>query len=100
MKATVVMFAGGPWDGRRLRTDSDDYEEQLLAAGCYEMSHHGTIGTGCGGLSCEALGFARRHGWVAEEANARGRHEYYVAERRETETEIVITFNYRPPRGS
>ena len=99
MKPMVLEFVGGYWDGKTLRTDSPDYEEQLLAAGCYEMSHHGAIGGECVELSYDAVGFARRHGWLAaEEASLCGDHRYLVAERRETETEIVVTFKYHPMR--
>jgi len=97
MKPTVLKFVGGHWDGKTLRTDATDYEEQLLAAECYEMSHHGAIGRECIGLSSDAAGFARRHGWVAAEQAGSGRdHRYLVAERRETETELTVTFQYRP----
>lgn len=44
MKPLVLQFVGGDWDGKTLRTDSADYEEQLPAAGCYEISHHGAVG--------------------------------------------------------
>ena len=99
MKPMVLEFVGGYWDGKTLRTDSSDYEEQLLVAGCYEMSHHGAIGGECVELSCDAVRFARRHGWLAaEEASLCGDHRYSVAERRETETEIVVTFKYHPMR--
>jgi len=97
MKTIALEFAGGYWDGRTLRTDSPDDEEQLLAAACYEMSHHGVIGGECVELSFDAVGFCRRHSWVAAEgASFCGDHRYLVTERRETETEIVITFKYRP----
>ena len=97
MKPMVLTCVGGYWDGKTLRTDSPDDEEQLLAAACYEMSHHGAIGGGCVELSNDAVGFCRRHGWVAaEEASFCVDHRYLVTERRETETEIVITFKYHP----
>ncbi len=93
----VLEFVGGYWDGKTLRTDSSDYEEQLLGAGCYETSHHGAIGGECAVLSCDVVSYARRHGWqAAEEASLCGDHQYLVAERRETEAEIVITFKYHP----
>ena len=99
MKLIVLEFVGGYWDGKTLRTDSSDYEEQLLAAACYEMSHHGAIGGECVELSYDVVGFCRRHGWVgAEEASFCGDHRYLVTERRETKTEIVITFKYHPKR--
>jgi hypothetical protein len=92
-KPIVLEFVGGSWDGNTLRSDSSDQEEQFLAAGCYEMSHHGAIGEECVGLSDDAVTFARRHGWkAAEEAPLCGDHRYLVVERRETETEIIVTF--------
>jgi len=97
MKPIVLEFVGGYWDGKTLRTDSRDDEEQLMAAACYEMSHHGAIGGECVELSYDAVGFCRRHGWAAtEEASLCVDHRYLVTERRETETEIVITFKYHP----
>lgn len=92
MKPLVLEFIGGHWDGRILRTDSSDYEEQLLAAACYEMSHHGAVGGGCVGLANDAGSFARRHGWaVADDAVSWEGDRYSVAEHRETETEIILT---------
>ncbi len=97
MKPIVLEFVGGYWDGKTLRTDSADGEEPLLAAACYEMSHHGAIGSECVELSFDAAGFSQRHGWTtAEEDVFRGNRRYFVTERRETETEIVITFKYDP----
>ena len=99
MKPTVFEFAGGPWDGKTLRTDATEYEEQLLAAEYYEMSHHGAIGSECPALSYDAVGFARRHGWVLAGKTSSGRdHHYLVTERRETETELTVTFKWRPMR--
>jgi hypothetical protein len=101
MKTTVLEFVGGFWDGKVLRTDSSDYEEQLLAVGCYEMSHHGAIGGACVELWCEVGEFAKTHGWMAvEEPRMQASGRYTVAERRETETEIIITFKYHPRRGA
>ena len=97
MKPIVLEFVGGYWDGKTLRTDSPEQEEEFLAAGCYEMSHHGAIGQECVGLSEDAVTFARKHDWeAAKEASLCGDHRYLVAERRETETEIVVTFKYHP----
>lgn len=97
MKPTVLEFVGGHWDGKVLRTDSNDYEEQLLAAGCYEMSHRGAVGTACVGLSYDAMIFSRRHRWTgAEEVGFCENHRYRVAERQETEALTVIRFEYRP----
>ena len=103
MKPIILEFVGGPWGGKTLRTDSTDQEEVWLAAGCYEMSHHGAIGGECVGLSEDAAMFARRHGWeAAKQRGLHGDHRYLVTERRETETEteteIVITFKYHPMR--
>jgi len=99
MKPVVLEFVGGYWDGKTLRADSSDYEERLLGTACYEMSHHGAIGGECVQLSYDAVRYARRHGWqAAEEASFCGDHRYLVTERRETETEIVITFKYQPKR--
>ena len=95
MRPTVLRFVGGPWDGKTLRSDAADYEEQLLAAECYEMSHHGAVGSRCVGLSCDATGFARRHGWAAAD-EAGPDQRYLVAERRETETGLTVTFQFRP----
>ena len=101
MKPVILKFVGGYWGGKTLRTDSLDQEEQFLAAGCYEMSHHGAIGGECVGLSDDAMTFARSHGWEkAKEAGLRGDHRYLVTEFRETETEIVVTFKYDPIRSS
>jgi hypothetical protein len=95
MKPIILEFVGGYWGGKTLRTDSPDQEEQLLASGCYEMSHHGAIGAACIGLSGDAMTFARHHGWEASnEASLCGAHRYSVTEFRETETEIVITFRF------
>lgn len=96
MKPIILEFIGGYWDGKTLRTDSPDQDEQCLAAACYEMSHHGAIGGKCIELSCDALIFAQRHGWTASEEVDWRNHRYLVAEHRETETEIVVTLKYRP----
>jgi len=103
MKPIILEFVGGPWDGKTLRTDSADQEEVWLAAGCYEMCHHGAIGGECVGLSGDAAMFAQRHGWeAAKQRNWHRDHRYLVAERREreteTETEIVVTFKYHTLR--
>ena len=99
MKLLVLKFEGGYWDGKTLRTDSPEYEEQLLAIGCYEVSHHGAVGGTFAELSPDAASFARRHGWgTGEEAAWHGDPRYLVAERRETETEVVVTFRYHPMR--
>ena len=101
MKPIVLEFTGGYWDGKTVRTDSPDQEEVFLAAGCYEMSHHGTIGQECVGLSQDVVAFARNHGWeAAKGASLHGAHRYLVTERRETEAEIVVTFKYDPMRDS
>ncbi|MHB0959460.1 MAG: hypothetical protein ACYC0X_28590 [Pirellulaceae bacterium] len=93
MKRLVLVFVGGYWDTKTLHSDSPDLDEQLLTTACYEMSHHGAIGGECAGLSYEAQDFARRHDWgAAKEADWRGDHRYEVVERRETATEIIVTF--------
>ncbi len=97
MKAITFEFVGGPWEGQTLRTDSSDQEEAWLAAACYETSHHGAIGERCVEFACDAAGFARRHGWLGiEEGSLRGGRRYSVAVRRETKTEIVVTFEFEP----
>jgi hypothetical protein len=99
MKPIVLEFVGGYWDGKILRTDSRDFEEQLLANACYERSHQGAIGGECVGLSGDAVAFAERHDWIApEEAILSGDHRYLVSEFRETENEIVVTFRFDPIR--
>ena len=101
MKPIVLEFVGGYWDGKSLRNDSPDQEEEFLTAGCYEMSHHGAIGAECVGLSEDAVIFARKHGWeAARDTPWCGDHRYLVTERRETEKEIIITFTYHSVRGS
>jgi hypothetical protein len=101
MKPIVLEFIGGYWDGKTVRSDSLEQEEALVAAGCYEMSHHGAIGQECLGLSPELIAFARHHGWqAARNARRHGAHRYVVAEHRETENEIVVTFKYDPTRDS
>jgi hypothetical protein len=93
----VLQFMGGYWNERRLRTDAQDQEEAFLASGCYEMSHHGKVGSKIAGLSGDAIAFARHHGWrAAQDAGLTGAHTYVVTEYRETETEIVITFREIP----
>lgn len=97
MKPLVLRFVGGDWDGKTLRTDSPDYEEQLLASGCYEISHHGAVGGVCAALSNDALRFAKGHGWVTfDEDSAWKDNPYSVVEHRETETEITVTFKFHP----
>lgn len=92
-KAITVEFQGGYWDGRALRTASDDQEEVLLAMACYEMAHHGAIGAECAGMSDDAVIFARLHGWAAaKEAGLGGDHRYRVTERRETADQITVCF--------
>lgn len=96
MKSIVFQFVGGCWDGKTLCTMSPDYEEQLMAAACYETSHHGEVGEACVGFPYEAEGFARRHGWVPADLFSLCRtHRYVVSERRENEAEIVITLTQR-----
>ncbi len=97
MKPVILTFLGGYWDGKSLRTDSAEREESLLAAACYELSHHGTIGAECAGISDDAVTFARIHGWAAaEEGSFHGPHRYVVGMRYESDTEIVITFRHVP----
>lgn len=97
MKPIVLQFVGGYWDGKSLSTDSADQEEALLAAACYEMSHHGAIGGECGALSDDAVTFARIHGWTApKEGTLHGNHRYLVSERRETVDEIVVRLRHAP----
>lgn len=97
----VINFIGGYWDGKTFRTDSPDYDEQLLAAGCYEMSHHGAIGGECSPLSGETMEYARRHGYEATaEATLTEGHRYTVIERRETAAEICITFKCQEIKDS
>jgi hypothetical protein len=96
-KSITLLFSGGYWDGKTLRTDSADQEESLLARACYEMAHHGAIGAECSGMSDDAVTFARLHAWTApNEAGLQGQHRYRVIERRETEWEIFVTFGQRP----
>jgi len=94
MKPVALEFVGGYWGGKTLRTDSADLQEVLLAAACYETSHHGAIGQRCDRLSEYAVRFARIHGWpAAREASWWGDHRYLVTERRETKDEIVVKFS-------
>jgi len=96
-RSVALQFTGGYWDGRSLHTDSDDEEEALLATACYEMTHHGAIGAECGGMSDDAVTFARLHGWAgAKEAGLQGVHRYRVIERRETERETIVVFRHEP----
>ena len=97
MKPIVLEFVGGYWEGKSLSTDSADQEEALLAAACYQMSHHGAIGGECAALSDDAVTFARIHGWPrSREGTLRGNHRYLVAERRETEGEIIVRLRHVP----
>jgi hypothetical protein len=97
MKPVVLRFTEGCFDGRALRTDSTDQEEVWLAAACYETCHHGEIGRECFAPACDVNAFARRHGWEAAKETDLHRHlRYLVTERRETATEIVVTFEYGP----
>jgi hypothetical protein len=97
MRPIVLGFIGGIWDGKCLRTDSSDQEEAWLAAGYYEMSHHGEIGAECWGLSVETAAYARNHWPTSEEAGLGDlHHRYVVSERRETAEEVVITFMHAP----
>jgi hypothetical protein len=97
MKPIVLTFVGGFWDGRSLHSDSDDPEEMYLVSGCYEMSHHGKIGSEAVGLSGDAIAYAQHHGWdAARQAGLGGSHRYVVSEYRETEEEITITFQHDP----
>ena len=94
MKPVKLTFEGGYWNGRSLEMNSEDQEESLLAAACYEMTHHGTLGEECTGLSEDAVTYARIHGWpTPEEGGLQGDHRYMVTERRETLHEIVITLS-------
>ena len=97
MKPVILGFIGGYLDGKSLRTDSSEQEEAFLAAGCYEMSHHGEIGAECWALSVETMAYARSHSWPVSEKDAESGHQrYLVTERRETEREIVVTFKHAP----
>ena len=102
MKSITLGFIGGIWDGKSLRTGSSDQEEAWLAAGCYEMSHHGEIGAECYGLAVETTAYARNHHWpMSKEGSKEGgmggqHHRYVVSERRETAEEVVITFMHAP----
>ncbi len=95
-KPITLEFSGGYWDGKSLHTDSDDQEESLLATACYEMTQHGAIGAECGGMSDDAVTFARLHGWAAaKEAGLQGAHRYRVIEPRETERKIMVMFRHQ-----
>jgi hypothetical protein len=97
MKPVVLQFVKGGWDGRRLRTDSPDREEALLATACYEMSHHGAIGQECAGLLADEETFAQKHGWATgTEGDLQRHHRYIVFERCETVTETVVKLRYQP----
>ena len=97
MKPIILEFVGGYWDGKTLRTDSTDSEEALLAAACFETSHHGAIGGQCTGLSDDAVNYARIHGWTTPgEGGLQGGHRYLVTERRETESEMLVKLRYAP----
>ena len=98
MKPITLGFIGGIWDGKSLRTDSSDQEEAWLAAGCYEMCHHGAIGAECSGLAVETTAYARSHRWVTnDEAGLGGRHHrYVVSERRETAEGVVVVLMHAP----
>jgi hypothetical protein len=90
-----LEFVGGPWDGQTLHTDSTDQVEMWLANACYAISHHGAIGERCVEVTCDLLDFAQRHGWLAAETVSPLQAEaYFVAAHRETETEVVVTFEY------
>lgn len=93
MKTVVLTFDGGAWDGKTLRTDSVDLEEAMLAAACYELSHHGMVGRDCTGVSGDTQHFAQMHGWAQGQADELyGPHRYVVMEYQETEDEIAIRF--------
>ena len=97
MKPVILGFMGGIWDGKSLRTDSSDQEEAWLAAGCYEMSHHGEIGAECYGLAVETTAYTRNHRWPTDETGLGGRHHrYVVSERRETADEVVVILMHAP----
>ncbi len=97
VKPLVLQFVGGYWGGKTLRSDSRDYNEHLLAAACYQMSHHGAVGEACVELSSDAAEFAIRHGWAPpQEAHLWGYDRYSITERRETATELVVTLAYQP----
>lgn len=92
MRRIILRFNGGYWDGRKLCSDASDQEESLFATACYEMTHHGSIGEQCPGLSDDAVTFARIHGWQGpQDATMYGDHSYMVTERHETKDEIIIT---------
>jgi hypothetical protein len=96
MKPIRLEFMGGDWDGRTLRSDSPEYEEQLLAIGIYELSHHGAVGGACKELTAEAVDFARRHAWLAiGQGDLPHDGRYQVVEHRETEVEIIVTFSWK-----
>ena len=92
MKSITLGFIGGIWDGKSLQTDSSDQEEAWLAAGCYEMSHHGEIGAECYGLAVETTAYVRNHHWpMSKEVGLGGHHHrYVVSERSETADEVVV----------
>jgi hypothetical protein len=93
MRPVVLEFIGGAWDGKCLRTDSSDREEALLAAECYEMSHHGLVGATCAGFSVDAAAYARDHFWPLQDGVSwHEQYRYRVVERHETENEIVVLF--------
>jgi hypothetical protein len=95
MKPIVFEFSGGYWDGASLRTDSADQEEALLAAACYELSHHGAIGAECGALSDDAVTYARiHHRPRPQEGTLYGDHQYRISERRETEEQILVRLRH------
>jgi hypothetical protein len=92
MKSITLGFIGGIWDGRSLQTDSSDHEKAWLAAGCYEMFHHGKIGAECYGLTTETTTYVRNHHWPLSKVTGLGghHHRYVVSERRETAHEVVL----------
>jgi hypothetical protein len=95
MRSVALKFVGGSWDGKTLRTDSSDREEALLAAACYESSHHGAIGEACAALSEYAARFSRIHGWAASKGGSwQGADRYQVTEHCETEKQIVVKLTH------
>ena len=96
MKRVILTFVGGHQDGRRLDSHSTDPAEVSQAGRWYMATEYGAPGKSVMGPSYAAVQHCLEHGLeAASGAGFNLRHEYRVADRRETPEAIHLRLDYR-----
>jgi hypothetical protein len=94
-KTIYIEFLGGDMDGRTIDTATATPAENLLIRMIYNMSHGGQIGQGSYGVSMSHIEKTTEAGkYVPPSMQKRMAHQYIVAEREETESEVLLRVRY------